>query len=115
MVIHFTFIFSRPDYTVGTGISPVQSAFTDSRALTAGRELPVSDSPCPEDSCYEPTLALKNFFVNTFSGRFFPTPLELVAIAYYIDTQLVAITYYLYRKRQRTLSLREIFKKEKES
>ncbi len=32
-------IFFHPDYTVGTGISPVQSFLGDSRALTAGQEL----------------------------------------------------------------------------
>jgi hypothetical protein len=52
-------IFSHPDFTVGYGISPYQSAAclfnaaTESRALTAGREFPwqhkYHKSPCPED------------------------------------------------------------------
>ena len=48
MAIHSNNIFSRPDYTVGIGISPIQSDKSDSRALTAGRELHLC-SPCPEE------------------------------------------------------------------
>lgn len=43
-------IFFHPDCTVGTGISPVQSPLRgESRAITAGRELPTWSSPGPEN------------------------------------------------------------------
>jgi hypothetical protein len=36
-------IFFHPDYTVGTGISPVLSSYQkDSRALTTGKDFPLS-------------------------------------------------------------------------
>lgn len=49
----FNLIFSHPDCTVGTGISPVHVPFRNSRAVTAGQ-----DSPPLQANHLAPKIAL---------------------------------------------------------